>query len=1086
MTHRYAKRLLLLPLIFILSTAYAQLLDREITINMIQAPLGDVLHNIEARASVRFAYSPDQLDLNEPVTIQVEHQPLANVLTELFTPREIQFRVHEPEGTITLRRKKDEPQPETKRAVIPVTGVVTDVARQPLAGVNVVVKGTSNGTATDASGSYTLNVEVGEILVFSFIGFKTVEHSVRAETTINITLEGDSQSLEEVTINAGYYEVTQREQTGNIARITSKEISQQPVNNTLAALIGRMPGVMISQGSGLPGAGFGIEIRGRNSVRTDGNDPLYLVDGVPFPSATIAQLGQSAIPASNPLNAISPQDIESIEILKDADATAIYGSRGANGVVLITTKKGKAGRTRVDVNFSSGLSTANLNRMQQLSTPQYLEMRKEAIQNDNRWHQITNPAMANTWPDIVVWDTTRYTNWREKLLGGTAASWNAQTSLSGGNANTQFLISGNFNRETTVFPGDFAFTRGSGHMNIIHTLNRFSVSASATYTVSKNTLPSVDFARAAWTLAPNAPAIYDENGLLNWATHNGNSTWENPMSVLGKPYNASTSNLNTNLTLVYDILPGLKLRTLLGYSTTAQDETQMVFKQYLNPNDINARASNTVGDNTITTWIAEPQIEYKRLIKNSTLSALMGMTFNEINQHSSRIQATDFASDALVSNIKAATTVQILNVNAEQYKYAALFARLHYNWNDKYLINLTARRDGSSRFGPDNRMANFGAIGAAWIISNANFMKNSQTLTFAKIRASYGITGNDQIGNYRYLDSYTPTFFPYGVSGLEPIRIANPEYGWESNQKFEFGLETGWWQDKLQLMVSYYQNRSSNQLVGLPLPAITGFENVQFNLPATIQNTGVEIVLNTANITRKNFQWTTSANLTLPASEVVSFPFLKDLSDYALRFIEGEPTTIGLRYEFLELNPATGNYVFRDINEDGVLDRPNDARTIVDYGPGFFGGLSNSLKYKSWQLDLMLQFVKQDGNAVQSFFPMPGTINNQPVAVLDRWQQVDDLARYRRFSGTGSTTNYMQWQSSDALVTDLSFARLKNISLQWQVPIRNNNIVSRATCFVQGQNLLTITNYDGVDPEVRGITSLPPLRTVSIGFNLSL
>ncbi len=1078
-------------LILMLATAsgFSQLLDREISVNMVQAPFGDVLKHIESRAGVRFAYSTDQLRLNEPVTLQVDNRPLREILIELCTPRGIEFRLHEQEGTITLRRKPQESQQPPRREarnLMTLSGMVSDMQGQPLAGVNVLEKGTTNGTATDALGSYSLQAESGVTVVFSFIGYRSVEQAVRTETTLNITLEEDSQSLEEVTINAGYYQTTQREQTGNIARITAKEIQQQPVNNTLAALIGRMPGVMINQGSGLPGAGFGIEIRGRNSLRADGNDPLYLVDGVPFPSSTIAQLGQSAVPASSPLNVLSPQDIESIEILKDADATAIYGSRGANGVVLITTKKGNAGRSRVDVNVSTGLSNVNTNRMAQLSTPQYLEMRKEAIRNDNRWSQISNPAMANTWPDIVVWDTTRYTNWREELLGGTAATWNAQTSLSGGNANTQFLMSGNFNRETTVFPGDFAFIRGSGHMSINHALNRFSISASATYTKTNNNLPSVDFARSAMTLSPNAPAIYNEDGQLNWAIHNGNNTWENPFSVMGKPYEAASSNLNTTTTLAYEVLPGLKARTMLGYSSTTQDETQMVFKQFLDPTDANAQASNTVGHNAITTWIAEPQIEYKHSFSKSTLSSLFGMTFNEINQQGSRLQATGFASDALVSNIKAATTVQVLDVTAEQYKYAALFARMNYNWEERYVLNVTFRRDGSSRFGPDNRMANFGAFGAAWIMSNEPFLKNSAVLSFAKLRTSYGITGNDQIGNYRYLDSYSPTFFPYGVSGLEPVRIANPEYGWESNKKFEVGVETAWLKDKIQLMVSYYHNRSSNQLVGLPLPATTGFESVQFNLPATLQNTGLEVVMQTINLQRKNFKWSTSLNLTIPDSKVVSFPYLEDLSDYSLRFVEGEPTNIGLRYEFLELDPTTGNYVIRDVNEDGVVDRKNDARQAVNYAPKFFGGLSNNLTYKSWQLDFMFQFVKQDGNKVQTYFPMPGTINNQPIAVMDRWRQAGDLATYRRFSGTGSTTNYTQWTGSDVVVNDVSFIRLKNVSLSWQLPIRNNKVLSRVTCFVQGQNLLTFTTFDGVDPEVRGITSLPPLRTISIGFNLSL
>lgn len=1085
MTHRYAKRLLLLPLIFILSTGYTQLLDREITINMIQAPLGDVLHNIEARARVRFAYSPDQLDLNEPVTIQVEDQPLANVLTELFTPREIQFRVHEPEGTITLRRKKDEPQPETKRAVIPVTGVVTDFARQPLAGVNVVVKGTSNGTATDASGSYTLNVEVGEILVFSFIGFKTVEHSVRAETTINITLEDDSQSLEEVTINAGYYEVTQREQTGNIARITSKEISQQPVTNTLAALIGRMPGVMITQGSGLPGGSFSLEIRGRNSVRIDGNDPLYLVDGVPFPSTPLMQLGTSVIPGSNPLNNLNPQDIESIEILKDADATAIYGSRGANGVVLITTKKGKAGKTRVDMNVSRGISHVNTNPMEMLSLSQYLQMRKEAVRNDNQLNLLNNPAQAHNFPDLMIWDTTRYTNWRKELIGGTASLFNTQLSLSGGNANTQFMVSGNYSRETTVFPGDFAFTRGSGHMSLNHTGNTgFTFSLATTYSISANNLPGVDFTRSALTLAPNAPALYDESGALNWAIQNGNVSWENPLAVLQRPYRNQASNLNANASIGYKILPGLKFKTTLGLNTNTVEESNQVLRSSLNPLDGNARASNTLADNRINTWIAEPQVELKKQIARGSFSALLGMTFNEIVNSGKRIFATGFASDALVSNIDAATTIDVQGATYEQYRYAALFTRVNYNWNERYILNLTARRDGSSRFGTDNRFANFGAVGAAWVLSNEKFLKGKRTLSFAKLRASYGITGSDQIGNYRYLDSYAPALYSYMGSAIEPRRLANPNYSWESNTKFEVAAETAWLEDKIQLMASIYRNRSSNQLVGLPLPYTTGFQSVQFNLPATIHNTGVEFVLSTQTLKRKNFSWTTAINLTVPTSRVVEFPHLNQLSDFVLRFEVNQPASIVKRYAFTGLDATTGDYTFQDVNEDGAYSLLNDAKTIINTSDRFFGGVNNSVEYKNWQLDFMIQFVARDASQPLAFFPMAGTVNNQPAFVMDRWQQPGDEARYRKFSGRGSVTNHTRWQSSDNTFEDASFIRLRNIALSWTWPV-SNKLISGGRVFMQGQNLLTYTGYKGMDPEVRGLTSLPPLRTFNLGFQLS-
>jgi TonB-linked SusC/RagA family outer membrane protein len=844
-----------------------------------------------------------------------------------------------------------------------ISGIITD-GKDPLPGVTITLKGKPKSTTiSDFNGQYTLSASINDTLVVTFMGFKTAIIPINSRKTINIQLQQDITTLQEVRVNAGYYSVKESDRTGSISKITAKEIEKQPVNNPLAAMQGRMTGVNITQATGTPGGGFDIQIRGMNSMRTEGNAPLYVVDGVPYSSQSLGfSSASSGILAgtTSPLNAINPSDLESIEVLKDADATAIYGSRGANGVVLITTKKGKEGKTRFNLNSYSGLG--KLTRMMELmNTEQYLSMRREAFANDG---STTYPA--NAYDVNGKWTQNRYTDWQKELIGGIAETNNLQATISGGSSGTQYLISGTIHKETTVFPGDAHYGKGAVHTSLTHSTDdgRFKINFSANYTADKNILPPSDFTYKAAVLAPNAPTLYDTNGNLNWE----NNTWSNPLASLNGKYTANTATLIANTVLSYQLFSGLELKTSLGYTDNRVEESRINPSTIYNPafNLGSERSTLYVNNASSHSWTIEPQLNWLKKVGNGEINVLAGATFQD--QKSSQLAQTGsgFPSNGLIYNLAAAARLNIASNQFSEYKYQAFFARINYNWESKYIINATGRRDGSSRFGPGNRFANFGAIGAAWVFSKEEFLNNNNNnnnnnsfLSFGKLRASYGTSGNDQIGDYQFLDTYDITGNNYnGIIGLQPSRLFNPDFGWETNKKLETAIELGFLNDCIFLTAAYYRNRSSNQLVGVPLAGTTGFSSLLANLNATVQNTGLELELRTVQFRRKNFNWTTNLNLTLPKNKLLEFPNLEG-SSYANRYVIGESISIQKVYHYTGINPQTGLYTFEDYNNDEQISSPNDQQWIDDTAPKWFGGLANLWSYKNWSMDFLFQFVKQ-------------------------------------------------------------------------------------------------------------------------------
>jgi len=961
-----------------------------------------------------------------------------------------------------------------------VQGTVTD-GTNPLPGVTIAIKNKKNNAViSDYSGQFLINSSPYDTLVVSYIGFKTALIPIQGRSIISIALSDDTTTLQEVRVNAGYYSVKESERTGSIARITSKDIETQPVTNVLATMQGRMAGVSVTQTTGVPGGGFEIKIRGQNSLRADANQPLYIIDGVPYASDPIGynQTSSTYPSVTSPLNSINPDSIESLEILKDADATSIYGSRGANGVVLITTKKGKSGKTTFNLTASTGAGTVT-KFMKLMNTQQYLAMRKKAFVNDG----LTE---YNSWDYDVndTWDQNRYTDWQKELIGGTSQINDLQGIISGGSDTTQFLLSGSYHTETTVFPGDFLYKKGGTQLNVNHHSldNKFKLTFSAGYNLQDNDQPAFDFTYDARSLPPNAPALYDANGNLNWE----NGTWDNPLRNLNAKFESKTKDLVANAVLSYEIIPNLILKGNFGYTDLSTTESRTSPSTVFNPayNITSANSAIFLNDTDRSSWIVEPQISWNKNFDSGKLDILLGSTFQ--SQTTTRLYQSGkgFSSNSLIYNLGAANVVTVLLNDETQYKYQAFFGRINYNWKQKYILNVTARRDGSSRFGSGNQFANFGAFGAAWLFSNEGFLKDNSWLSFGKLRTSYGTTGNDQIGDYQFLNTYATTGVSYnGIIGLQPSRLYNADFGWETNKKFEAAIELGFLQDRIFTTVAWYQNRSSNQLVGIPLPGTTGFTSLQANLEATVENTGLEWTLRTLNFTAKNFTWTTNFNLTFAHNKLVDFPGLES-STYNQKYRIGQPLNIALLYQYKGINPQTGVYEFDDLNNDGRISFPDDRQITADLNPKYYGGLQNQLSFKNWKLDFLFQFVHQKNRSYGMGFS--GQMSNENNRAVGSWQQPGDIGPYQIYTtgeNSAAVTAYNLYSESTASVVDASFVRLKNIALSYDLPLSLKE--TNCKLMLQAQNLLTFTKYKDGDPEFTINGYLPPLKVITAGVQLT-
>ena len=972
-----------------------------------------------------------------------------------------------------------------------ITGQVND-GEKPIRGATVTQQGTTQMTTTSSTGAFSLQI-TGEnpVLIFRHPEYTEQKMTTDGKTTFKISLTEKVKSIEEVVLNAGYYNVKAKESTGSISQVLGKEIENQPVGNILSAVQGRIPGVTIVQNSGVAGGGFDIQIRGKNSIRSystrtgfEANVPLYIVDGVVLSQGNENKTGLSTSVLvygdTNPLSFLNPNDIESIEVLKDADATAIYGSRGANGVILISTKKGKKGKTSVQWNSSYSLGEiADLPEM--MSTEQYITMRKIAFANDRI---ATYPA--NAYDVTGKWDLAKQTNWQKYFVGGHSERTSNDIRLSGGNGQTQFMLSAGHDVEGTVFPGTYQYTKSKVGINLSHQSadQKLKLQFSSFYALQDNYLPPTDFSRVYPSLAPNAPELYNADGSINWE----NNTFNNPMAAATQDFKSKHNQLLSNLNMTYNFMNGLVLQINGGYSTNDQMERRIFPKTFYNPslNYGSERSSIQLGETKSSNWLLEPQLNYRWHNENHQIDVLSGMSFQHQQTDFELISASNFLSDLMIENIGAAAVLDVKSFGNAVYRYIAGYGRFNYQYKGRYILNATGRRDGSSRFGPGNRFATFGALGAAWIFSKEPFLKEISWLSFGNLRASYGSAGSDNIGNYQFYDTYNNTGTLYQNSqALTPVRLYNPAYGWEVTKKMEIALDAGLFQDRITFSLAHYRNKSGNQLVGVPLPSLTGFTSVQANIDAVIENTGWEFTFSGKPFTKPNFSWETNLNFSIPKNKLLSFPDLEG-SSYSSLLMVGKSMVLKKMYHYLGVNPQTGIYEFEDVNGDGKLD-VNDRVVVKELGIKWYGGFQNRFRYKNWSLDVLTQVSAQTRENILAMNGNIGSMGNLPAEFLDYWTPENTTAQYQMPStGANSTLNAanVNLRLSDAAVSDSYYIRLKNVHLNYRLP---SDLFKRlkASVFFQGQNLWSWTNFKGLDPEYTLSGYTPPLRVYAFGFTLT-
>jgi TonB-linked SusC/RagA family outer membrane protein len=1048
---------------------------------------------IENKTGLLFAYQPQAIRDFPKVSTPKGRRSVSDILNSVFQGSNLVYKQVDQNVVIFKKEKTQTVASITLFVVADITynlsGKILDENGQPLPGVSISLVGGNKQGISDFDGQFFIELPKGKhVLKISYIGYKTQEITVENQTSVTIKMQPDLAKLDEVVI-IGYGTTTKRTSTGSVVKITSSDIEKQPITNILQSLQGRTPGVFVTQTSGYAGSNMNIAIRGTNSITGD-NLPLYVIDGVPYIGDDIKEQVQSdrvirgAQKSTSPLNIINPNDIESIEILKDADATAIYGSRGANGVVLITTKKGESGKTTFTVNTNSGISEV-ANMVNTLDTPTYLNMLRTALTNSK-----ATPSAFSNGIALTDFSQTDQTNWQKKLIGGTANFNNFSASLKGGNENTNFLLSSTYHKETTVLPGDFGYNKFSTNFSVSHSTldKKLKIGASVIYATDKNKLPFYDITNYAVVTAPNHP-IYNPDGTYYWSPTYFSDV--NPIAALNRRTEDKGNNLITSFSVQYEIAKGFSFKTDLGYG-----KAEMTSKQFLpssgmnnvyytaNNISLNTSRSYIVSINNTNNFSIDPQLNYSTPLWKGNFTALVGGSWqNRKSEMPSYVNSSGYSADNLIGITGTAATVTSYNGSSE-YKYASLFSRLNYNIANKYVLNINFRRDGSSRFGANNRYGNFGSVGGAWIFTEENFLKNVSWLSFGKLRSSYGEVGSDAIGDYGYANTYSTATYGTGNAAMSESRIANPNYQWEVTKKFEAAIDLGFFNDRVSTSIAYYRNITGNQLVNATLSPQAGFTSYQANLGAEVENKGWEFTLTTTNVHTKNLNWTTSFNISQNSNKLLSFPGI-ETSAYYTTYVVGNALSGRYLYNFTGVN-ASGIAQFEDVNGDGKISTGFAQTGTGDrkyYGPSYpkyYGGISNSISYKAFSLDFLFQFVKQEGRSMLSSIAVqPG----YPYGLAN--YQVDDYNTYLAQGNVLSAAyqaSFFNYAGSTATIVDASYIKLKNVSATYNIPLdqKTQKFIQNIRLSLQGQNLLTITSYKGFDPETQGL-SLPPLRTITLG-----
>ena len=984
-----------------------------------------------------------------------------------------------------------------------ITGkVVSEAEPEGLPFVTIIVKGTTNGTTTDFDGNYTLSVPDDDaiILVYSYVGYLDKEITIGSRSQINVTLESDVDILDEVIIT-GYGTEVKADIIGSIASVTPEDFKNMPVVGMDQALQGQAPGVQVTQSSGTPGGGISVRVRGSTSISAS-NRPLFIVDGVPVEDGALA-LRSFGGQNDNALATLNPNDIESLQVLKDAAAKAIYGSRAANGVVLITTKRGKSGQTRFNFDVQRGVIDVT-NRIDLLNSSELVELQREAVSNAG-----LNPDAAGLIRGVT--DAVN-TDWLDEILR-TAILQQYQVSFQGGTADTRLYVSGNYRDEQGVQLNN-RFLRFAGTFNLDHRVSsRLEFGTNLSLSKTRNDRVKGDnfldgvYSGAVKSLPYYSP--FDEQGELttpNDPSYPGFPNFNPVAQALLPRFETHATKILGGMTVRYKIRDDLNLtsKVSIDYNNVLEDQFEpstTAIGGFLP--SVGGAGYGVYSTGVYTTFLQNNVVSWAKEIGESNISLLAGTEAIYRKIRSSNVQGRLFPSDDF-TYITSAGIVDVGSSFIGENGLLSVFTKGEYDFKDKYLFSASLRADGSSRFGEGRRFGIFPSLSGGWRISSEEFMKKFEWISDLKLRASIGFTGNERIGDFGFLGTWAASTYN-GVTGTGPASLGNPELQWERTRELNVGIDADLFGGKLQVTIDAYDNLTDNLLLSRQLPATTGFGSVTGNV-GNVGNTGIELSVTTVNIDTETLDWRTSLNLSRNVNEVIA---LSDTLPIFTGYVgagvtstsivqEGEPLGTFWGLEFLGVDPATGDAIYRDVNGDGEI-TDDDGTVIGNAQPAFIGGFTNSVSYKNFDLNVFFQFSY--GNDILNFGNTSllnageDIENNQLATALKRWQEPGDVTSVPRYE-LGNTFNN---RHSSRFLEDGSFLRLKNVSVGYSVPgkyIEKYKIQSMRV-YASATNLFTLTRYSGGDPEVStldGSTSaqgtdlftLPQVKTFMLGIRMDL
>ena len=1011
-----------------------------------------------------------------------------------------------------------------------ISGVVKDSEGEPLPGVTVIIEGTTSGTVTDIDGVYSIDANEGQVLVFSFIGFERLRKTIGVSSVIDVQLVTEDNNLEEFVV-VGYGTLQKKDITGSVSAISSEEIKDQPVASIDQAIAGRMAGVVVTQATGAPGGGASVRIRGAGSLSA-GNEPLYVVDGFPVTNDFDQR--------NNPLNTINPNDIDNIQVLKDASATAIYGSRGSNGVILITTKSGKSGVSKIDFSINTGVQQVE-KTLDVLNATEFAKYVNES--RNNAWVNSA-PGRSASDPNSARLNNVMYllpevfnnpeslgegTNWQDAIFR-TAQMSNYQLNFSGGNDKTKYFVSGGYlTQDGVIINSDMK--RYSFRVNVESQMNkRVKVGANLTpsYTFSNQSLAEGNWQgggiiQSAITAAPHL-SPYDEFGEYTKITGQGIglSEVDNPVKI-AREYFHQQQNLRLLGTSFAEFLlvDNLKFKALVGADIRSFRE-DIFSSSIINPNSVNPTkpAVGTNGTSQIRNWLSEFTLGYNKSIGKHNFDAVLGYTVQQESLDINRMTGTNFANDN-IKTINAAGLISSATSTKEEWSLISYLARVNYNYDDRYLLTATFRRDGSSRFGQDNRWGSFPSVSLGWRLSEENFLSDVDWLSELRLRTSYGLTGNNFITNYGSIGLTGIENYPLGMNGgaisngIRLNNIPNSRLGWERNSQTDIGVEIGLLQNRIYASADYYNKRTSDLLLNVPVPTLTGYTTALQNI-GEIENKGFEFTVTSRN-TVGQFKWTTDLNFSTNNIQVLA------LGPDGSPIISRQATSASAPTHITEIGSAPGSFFgynvigvyqnqeeidnspvikngngtvqskpgqlkFEDVNGDGIIDA-NDRTVLGSPFPDFTWGMTNSFTYKNFDFAFTLQGVqgfevlnvarRYYGNYAGSYNVLSSASNGW-ISESDRGDGVSPMID-RNFNGYAGSTVVNNITS--LFVEDGSFLRIRNITLGYNLPVSvlQKAKISNARLSFTVQNAYTFTKYEGYNPEVSAQGGSPLVPGVDAG-----